>query len=167
MPSAVSPSFRALPWAVVAAACVALLALTAAPPFVAPPWRAVLMEGFHLVCHQLPDRSFAVRGTPLALCHRCTGIVLGLVLGALAVPLLGRSRTGLAPYERLALGVALAMTGADWLLGLSGVWTNTVASRFLTGLLLGTTAGYLLARSVAFPEAAPAEAGRIQAGAAP
>ena len=33
---------------------------------------------FH--CHQLPDRSFHIKGIQLPLCARCTGILFGLVL---------------------------------------------------------------------------------------
>jgi len=33
-------------------------------------------------CHQLPDRSFHLLGVPLAVCARCTGIYLGIFIGA-------------------------------------------------------------------------------------
>ena len=155
--------FRLTPWAVVTTGCAVVLALAVLPPFVAPPVRAALAHGFHLVCHQLPDRSFAVGGVPLALCHRCTGVVAGLLGGALLVPLVGRLRSALVRYERPLLVAALALAAADWLLGAGVVWTNTPASRFLTGALVGLVAGYLLARSAAAPEAASAQPARVAA----
>ena len=113
------------------------------------------MHGFQAVCHQLPDRSFAVGGVPLALCHRCTGIAAGLVAGVFAVPLLGRGRRLLVRFERPLLMLALLLLAADWLLGVGGLWANTAATRFGTGFLFGVAAGYLLARSVAVPVALP------------
>ena len=147
--------FRLAPWAVVTTGCALVLALAVLPPFVAPPVRAALMEGFRFVCHQLPDRSFTVGGVPFALCHRCTGLLAGLLAGALLVPLAGRWRARLVRLERPLLLAALAVPSADWLLGVSGLWANTPASRFLTGGFFGLVAGYLLARAVAAPEVAP------------
>lgn len=36
------------------------------------------------VCHQQPDRSFWILGYPVALCCRCYGFYLGVVLSAIA-----------------------------------------------------------------------------------
>jgi uncharacterized membrane protein len=159
MPAAPSTySFRAGPWAIVLGACLAVLALALAPPFVGQRVGAALAEGFRLVCHQLPDRSFALGGVPLALCHRCLGIVAGLVVGTALVAVIGGRRVALVPLERPALLVALTLAGADWLLGVSGVWTNSPLSRFFTGVGVGFVAGYLLARAVAAPGDSPAAA---------
>jgi hypothetical protein len=38
----------------------------------------------HLVCHQLPERSFQLMSVPLPVCARCTGIYAGAALAALA-----------------------------------------------------------------------------------
>lgn len=32
-------------------------------------------------CHQIPDRSFFIKGYQLPICARCTGILLGYILG--------------------------------------------------------------------------------------
>lgn len=154
--------FRPLPWAVVVAGGLLVLVLAVLPPFVAPPLRAALTDGFHLFCHQLPERSFAVGGVPLALCHRCTGIVAGFLAGALLVPLLGPWRVRLERAERPVLAAAVALAGADWLLGVVGVWANTPASRFGTGLLVGVAAGYLIARAAAAPPAEGARPAKAQ-----
>jgi uncharacterized membrane protein len=44
---------------------------------------------FHKVCHQRTERSFHVAGSPLAVCARCTGVYLGLLSGALLLPVHG------------------------------------------------------------------------------
>src|SRR5690606_14284539 len=150
--------FRPTPWAAVTMGCAAVLVLAVLPPFVAPPLRVALVQGFHLVCHQLPARSFTLDGVSLALCHRCTGVVAGLLVGPVLVALLGRWRGSLVRFERPLLFAALALAAADWLVGVIGLWPNTPASRFLTGLLVGVAAGYLLARSASAPEEAEEEA---------
>jgi uncharacterized membrane protein len=143
-----------------------VLVLAVLPPFVGPAAQAALGRAFDLVCHQLPARSFTVDGVPFALCHRCTGVVAGLAAGALLVPLLGWWRAPLVPYERPLLLAALSLAGADWLLGAVGLWADPPAARVLTGALVGLSAGYLLARSAACPEAVPPTSGRIPSVAA-
>ena len=145
--------FRPLPWAVVLAGGGLVLTLAVLPPFVAPPVRVALVDGFHLFCHQLPERSFAVGGVPVALCHRCLGIVAGFVAGAALVPLLGPWRARVERAERAALALALALAAADWLLGVAGLWANTPATRVGTGLLVGAAVGYLIARTASAPRA--------------
>ena len=41
---------------------------------------AVLTSTFMFSCHQQPDRSFWVLGYPVALCARCLGFYLGVML---------------------------------------------------------------------------------------
>jgi hypothetical protein len=43
---------------------------------------ALLRSFFRGVCHQLPLRSFAVAGLPMAICARCAGIYAGASVGA-------------------------------------------------------------------------------------
>ena len=80
-------------------------------------------------CHQLPERSFFFRGMQFPICARCTGIVLGLLLGPLPCAF------GL--YNvcfSLMLASILVIDGYTQLKG----WrksTNTL--RFLSGLLFG------------------------------
>ena len=37
---------------------------------------------FKQICHQLPDRSWWLAGSPLPVCSRCTSIYLGFLVGA-------------------------------------------------------------------------------------
>lgn len=123
--------------------------LAALPPFLGEPWRVALMQAFHAVCHQLPDRSFAVGGVPLAVCHRCTGIYLGLFAGALAFPLLARFDARLWPRSRGLLALSLAPMALDWGGDALGLFVNTPLSRTLTGAVFGVVAAYLLAHGLA------------------
>src|SRR5262249_32322864 len=58
--------------------------------------------GFHMICHQRRDRSFALRGLPLAVCARCFGAWAGLFAGTLATALAPPlERAGSAPRRGL------------------------------------------------------------------
>lgn len=117
-----------------------LLLAAALPPLLAPGWRVPLMHALSSFCHQIPERSFTHAGVPLGLCHRCTGIVAGLLVGLLA------PWTGLRRWHPLAiLAVALAPLAVDWSLDFAGLLANTVASRVGTGIWGGAVlAGLIL-----------------------
>ena len=131
------------------------------PPFVDGVARAGLMHGFSHVCHQMPERSFAFGGVPVALCHRCTGILGGLAVGLGVAPLVGPSASrmgrrllsGVPGRHRaaVALLIALIPTTVDWLLGATGIWANTPLSRVLTGAVVGIVAGLLIGRAFLAP----------------
>lgn len=118
--------------ACLASACAAGLALVLAAPWAAhrDGWVAPFLYAlFDPVCHQLAERSFALWGEPLAVCHRCAGLYLGFALGvaswssfpAAAARLLARPRWILAFSAPLAIDALLV--------------ANTAASRFGTGVL--------------------------------
>ena len=147
-----TPRARSVPpptWAWAPALAGLVLTLVVLPPFVPAPLRAALYAAFSPVCHQLGDRSFHVAGEAFAVCHRCTGIFAGLVVGALAWPFVRPFADALARRAPLVLAAALAPTALDWAVGVAGVWTNTPASRTLTGALFGAAAGVYLARGFA------------------
>lgn len=147
-----SPVDRLRPaaWLLALAATAALLAGVIAPPFLTPAVRVPLVAGFHVLCHQLPERSFFVDGVQLAACHRCAGIYAGLVLGVLALPLFRRKAGEWGKgAEGAALLVAAAPAALDWGGEVLGLWPGAAASRVATGLWFGAIAGFLLARAVA------------------
>lgn len=44
-------------------------------------WEKWMLLGARLGCHQMPERSFFVRGYQFPLCARCTGLMIGYVIG--------------------------------------------------------------------------------------
>ena len=98
----------------------------------------VLYAFYDTVCHQIPERSFRTAGEPLAVCHRCTGLYVGFLLGLIAVPRWHRMRRWLLdkPARVVAFSLPLAL---DWSLTI-----NTPASRFVTGLLAAAPVAVLL-----------------------
>ena len=93
------------------------------------PLAELLYFFFSPLCHQNPDRSFFCAGEPLAACHRCTGLYLGLLLGLLVLPRLENLRLRLVERPRLVLLFALPMAVDYFLL------ENTPTTRFVSGLL--------------------------------
>ncbi|MFQ5570826.1 MAG: DUF2085 domain-containing protein [Rhodothermales bacterium] len=126
-----------------------LVFLATLPPFVGPRFRFMLMQGFSTVCHQIPERSFAVDGVALAVCHRCYAIYWGLPLAALLFLGLMRWEPVLGRHARYILLGALVPVSLDWALGLVGLWHNTPLSRTLTGGFFGFVVGLYVARAMA------------------
>ena len=92
---------------------------------------------FSFFCHQIPERSFTFLNYPLAVCHRCSGIYLGLFLGALLSPFFFR----IPPRaRRTCILSSAALLALDALLPFTGIWSGFWQCRFLTGLAFGVTA---------------------------
>jgi uncharacterized membrane protein len=91
---------------------------------------------FSYICHQIPERSLHLAGHQLAVCSRCFGVYMGLLGGMLLYPL-WRPVGEIEPIPRFWLFLALVPISIDWSLTLFGIWENTHASRFITGLILG------------------------------
>lgn len=140
-------------WSVASAAGLGLLALALVPPFLGPEAGRLLHGAFGFVCHQLPERSLHLGGAPVALCHRCLGILTGYVVGLATMPLTVPAWR--AAVARGAQARWLVLAGApsafDWALGALGLWANTPLSRTLTGAILGLVAGGILAANLLAP----------------
>lgn len=125
-----------------------LVVLALLPPFLGAGPRAVLMHGFSFVCHQIPSRSPHLDGVPLAVCHRCFGVYVGLPVAVLGMVFLYRFDDVLYRRAPWLLGLAVLPMAVDWGGDVLGFWTNTPHSRIATGLLFGMVAGYYVARGV-------------------
>ena len=82
-----------------------------------------------LGCHQMPNRSFYIKGYQLPLCARCTGVVLGYFVGLI----LG---IFVSPPIRIAVLLLLPM-GIDWGMQTALKKDSTNIRRFLVGILGG------------------------------
>jgi len=122
---------RALYGALIALGGLWLSAIVAAPLLAAD---STLLPGllyafFDPVCHQIAERSFHLAGEPLAVCHRCTGLYVGLIVGLLLAPLLSQARDWILEEPRRLL-IFVVPVLLDW------VWPGNVPlTRFLTGLI--------------------------------
>ncbi|MEM6785504.1 MAG: DUF2085 domain-containing protein [Bacteroidota bacterium] len=142
---------RRVAWTLALGATVALAVLNMAPPHVSEGFRTAIMHGFHLACHQQPDRSFATHGIAWALCHRCTGILGGVFLGLLATRTIRVPTQALhvRAWRRPLLIATIALVSLDWALGALGVY-DLVATRVATGFLFGCVAGLVLGEGLAW-----------------
>jgi uncharacterized membrane protein len=82
------------------------------------------------VCHRLPERSFFYRGKQFPLCARCTGILIGYLIGIIYAIFNGE----IALYFSVILLIPLIIDGS---VQLAGKWKSTNRRRFLTGILAG------------------------------
>ena len=121
-----------------------VVGVASAPPWLPSAWREAVMGAFAPFCHQMPARSPHLQGVALAVCHRCYGVYWGLPLAVLLAPFLAPWAGWFHRNARYVLLGALLPAGMDWLMGLSGVWSNVPLSRLLTGGLFGLAAGYYL-----------------------
>jgi len=71
----------------------------------------------YAICHRIDSRSFHIGNLQLPLCARCTGIYLGVVLGAAALIVLRRGRAGNIPPMRIVVVLILFIV----LMGIDGV----------------------------------------------
>jgi len=138
--------FRALvAWAVTLCGAFFFIALIVGAPLAAhegqPLLARVLYESLHLVCHQIPERSFQLGAHPFAVCTRCFGLYTGFACAALLYPLM-RSLTHAAAPPRSFIIIAALPLCLDWTLGVTGLWMNTAWSRFATGSFLGACAAF-------------------------
>jgi uncharacterized membrane protein len=96
---------------------------------------------FSPICHQIPERSFFLRGFPLAVCGRCLGIYAGFLAGLVLYPFVrGFSRIAL-PAARLFVLMSVPV-GLDFLIGFLKVWQSPIEVRFATGFLWGVLLPY-------------------------
>jgi uncharacterized membrane protein len=148
-----SRSARALlasAWGVV---CALMLAAPALALRSFPRAASILYLVFSPICHQNPQRSFMLAGHSLAVCHRCTGMYLGLFLGSLIGEHAG---TGSARTRRIRVLAATLPLLLDVLAPAAGLWPGAPLTRFSTGLLFGFLISGLLVRGVAeFLQEAP------------
>lgn len=103
----------------------------------------------HLVCHQIPARTFHVVAGPLAVCARCLGLYLGAVAGGiLALALRDRMTVRNAATARWLVAGAAVPTfltfAGEWL----GQWPIGNITRFVAALPLGAVAAWLVARAL-------------------
>lgn len=136
------PSKRPLAFWIVGAAIVAsLVSLIVVAPLAAATGHNEIAAGiyraFGVLCHQLPERSFFIDGHKFAVCSRCTGLYGGFALTLLLYPLVRSLRTTHMPARKWLVLAAIPLL-VDFSLTFFGWWENTHASRFLTGLLLGS-----------------------------
>ena len=124
------------------------LVIVGSAPFWVPPlqhvagvsWLAQAFDGwFGLHCHREAERTLMLGRIPLAVCVRCTGIYVGLLLGAVI------ERPRLSPvHVRLWVGVAALIMILDVLTEMLHMRPPWAPLRAFSGLLLAYPVGAAL-----------------------
>ena len=102
---------------------------------------STLMEiGAMVGCHQLPERSFFIKEYQFPLCARCTGLLLGYLLGTL-----------IWVFRKISIPICIIMCGLmyiDWKLQDLQILPSTNIRRLVTGLMCGIGYIHVIARVI-------------------
>lgn len=145
-----------------AAALLWAVALLAAPPAIEyggllSTVAALLYEGAGRICHQRPERSFHLAGTPLPVCARCAGLYFAGAGGAL-LGWTGRRRRTVAP-PRATRGLILTAalpTVLSVAAEAAGLLHSSNTFRMISALPLGAAAGWVFVRALRAESGEPA-----------
>ncbi len=135
--------------------CAPLLSLLAAlwcaliisPPFLAEAGldtgAALTRLFFAPICHQIPERSLHILGTPLPVCARCAGIYGGALL-AFVLATFGVRAKLVARSAGAALTAAAVPSLVGWILSGAGFIPDAAIMRAVAGGILGAAVGACL-----------------------
>ena len=98
-------------------------------------WIKFMNFGNWLGCHQLPERSFFIKGYQLPICARCTGVISGQLLAMLLIWFLQ-----IPIYVSIIMLIPL---GIDWGLQFFLKIMSTNVRRFVTGIICGFGCTYI------------------------
>lgn len=93
-------------------------------------WAYLMRVGDASGCHQMPDRSFFIRQWQFPVCARCTGVLVGQIVGLILV-IVGLNLSIMTDI------VFLTIMLNDWLLQALQIKKSTNKRRFITGTLAG------------------------------
>lgn len=92
-------------------------------------YKKLMAFGRNAGCHQLPERSFFIRGKQCPVCARCTGVMIGNILAY------GMFFIYRLPSEFYVMGCAVMF--ADWFIQYIGICSSTNLRRLITGVVGG------------------------------
>lgn len=82
-------------------------------------------------CHQIPDRSFFIKGYQLPVCARCTGMIIGYILAIIFIII----KLEISIIISLILMLPLVLDGGIQYISKKYISNNI--KRFITGVLYG------------------------------
>ena len=92
-------------------------------------WIRLMELGEMLGCHQMPERSFFIKGFQFPVCARCTGVILSAIIATI-----------IFLKKRLPIGLCLSMSSVmllDWGMQYLKIKESTNSRRLITGLIGG------------------------------
>jgi uncharacterized membrane protein len=92
-------------------------------------WLSIMRFGKRLGCHQMPERSFFIKGYQFPVCARCTGVAIASIAACI---LFLRY-----PLDWIFCIGLCAVMFLDWFVQWKGVKESTNIRRLITGLIGG------------------------------
>ena len=93
-------------------------------------WKKLMDFGGRIGCHQMPERSFFIKGYQFPVCARCTGVLIGELITIILIIL------GIEINVFWSVTLLLIM-GLDWFIQ----YINLVISNNIRRLITGTLGG--------------------------
>ena len=92
-------------------------------------YQALFRFGTNSGCHQLPERSFFIKGYQFPVCARCTGVLIGYIVGFILHFILGTNL--------LYCLLACLIMFLDWYIQYLKIKESNNIRRLITGLMGG------------------------------
>ena len=106
-------------------------------------WYVTLMTlGFSTGCHQMPERSFFIKGRQMPVCARCFGCLVGHLL---AFGTWWLWKLDFVGFAWMCIPMLL-----DWTLQFAKIKSSTNLRRFITGLPCGYALNYCFLKLLAW-----------------
>ncbi len=99
-------------------------------------WMKMMNFGHHIGCHQMPERSFFIKGYQFPVCARCTGVIIGETIEIILLLVNVRF------HAIIAVALILIM-GIDWFIQFINWIPSNNIRRLLTGICGGIGLTYL------------------------
>lgn len=99
-------------------------------------WIKLMNIGHVLGCHQMESRSFSIGGYQFPLCARCTGVLIGELIG------IGCIICGLR-ISWITILIFIAIMGIDWFIQYIELRMSNNYRRFVTGTFCGFAVTYV------------------------
>lgn len=93
-------------------------------------WIRLMEFGNRLGCHQMPDRSFFIKGFQFPVCARCTGVIIGEIVALISFIF----KCHISFLYSLFLLIPM---GIDWGLQYFKICMSNNIRRLVTGILSG------------------------------
>ena len=106
-------------------------------------WIKLMDIGHWLGCHQMESRSFSFHGYQFPLCARCTGVLLGEIIGIICICIGIRLKWSL-------IIVFIGIMGLDWFIQYLEVLCSNNYRRLVTGTLCGIGVTYCYFYAIRF-----------------
>lgn len=99
-------------------------------------WIRMMEYGNRIGCHQLPRRSFFIKGYQFPICARCTGVIIGEIIAIILI----LCKIKISIWTNI---IFLTIMGIDWFIQFINILESNNIRRLITGFLGGFGLTYI------------------------